>query len=246
MRRVISIGIAVLIISGFTTAAENRYFYESGKIVAGEEWLNVYVYNDSSVVDMTGGIVNINMESYDASILNISGGNITETVVHDSSILNFSNGYFVQLWSVNEGTANILGGDLINMGTYDTARINLYSGNTSGIAWINGESVFSMYDGTIDRIGVNDASIVNLRGGQITSWLGGGSDSVINIYGHDLIYDPIGGAFDGGQLRGFYLDNTEFTIDLYDIETYSHINLIPEPSSLLLLCFGSLILRRKR
>jgi len=170
MRRVFAaIGFSVLIFSSFSIAAGDRYFYESGKILPGEEWSCVYVYNNSTIVDMTGGTVASVMESHDSSTVNISGGNLLEIEVQDSSILNISNGHVSQLWTVNESMANIAGGTFSNIGSFNTARINMYAGNTSGMAWINGESIFSMYDGIIDRIAVNDTSKVNLRGGQITS-----------------------------------------------------------------------------
>ena len=34
---------------------ENKTFTSSGQILPGEEWNNVYIYNDDTVVDMLGG-----------------------------------------------------------------------------------------------------------------------------------------------------------------------------------------------
>ncbi len=103
-----------------------------------------------------------------------------------------------------------------------------------------------MMGGTAEYLGAIDSGTVNIYGGLITESLGAWNDAVVNIYGYDFNYDPMGGSRDGGQLTGFWLDSTAFIIDLYGTDTYSHINLIPEPCSLLLLALGCLFLKRKK
>ena len=73
-----------------------------------------------------------------------------------------------------------------------------------------------------------------------------------NIYGYGFQYNPLTGDYGGGQLTGFWMDDTPFSIDLWYssypgapiIDTYAHIVLIPEPATLLLLGSGGLFLRK--
>jgi hypothetical protein len=55
------------------TAVEDKIFTSSGQILPPEEWSNVYIYNDDTIVDMFGGLVD-GIATYDASTLNITGG----------------------------------------------------------------------------------------------------------------------------------------------------------------------------
>ena len=65
MRRVIlTIAFTVLIVSGLTKAAD-KYFYSSGQILPGETWDSVFVYNDGTTIDMTGGLIDYRLELYD-------------------------------------------------------------------------------------------------------------------------------------------------------------------------------------
>jgi hypothetical protein len=224
---IVTIGLAILIFSGSAMAVENRYFYSSGKILPGEEWANVYVYNDSTVVDMNGGLVD-SIGAFNTSTVNITDGLAYTIDAHDQSTINITGGH--TYWphamdnSIITFSGNALAGNII---AFDSGKIIMTGGTTVYLG--------AGYSGTID-----------LYGGTVTESLYVGDLATINIYGHDFIYDPDGGASDGGQIRGFYLDNSEFVIDLNGEETYSHINFVPEPTSLLLFGLGALIVRRKK
>jgi len=84
-----------------------------------------------------------------------------------------------------------------------------------------------------------------MYGGLVTDSLNAWDSATVNIFGYDLVKTSSGGAYGYGQVYGYWFDDTPFTINLSTAETYSHITLIPEPTSLLLLALGGLLLKRK-
>jgi hypothetical protein len=100
-----------------------------------------------------------------------------------------------------------------------------------------------MTGGTTEYVAAGYSGTMNLYGGLVTDSLNAWDSATVNIFGYDLVKTNSGGTYGYGQVYGYWLDDTPFTIELSTAETYSHINLIPEPSSLLLLALGSLISR---
>lgn len=228
MKRALFIVLAVVFATVKVYALEDKIFTSSGQILPGEEWENVYIYNDDTIVDMLGGTVLDYIATYDSSNLNVTGGDVMGIYAFDNSV------------------ATVSGGGLWGIHALDYATVN-FSGNaeTKGLGAESFGTV-NMIGGIVEHIGASESGKVNLYGGTVTDFLGASDFAIVNIYGYDFTYDPMGGDLDGGQLTGFWLDSTPFTIDLYGVETYSHINLIPEPGSLILFLIGSLFLRRRR
>ena len=174
--------------------------------------------------------------------LNIYSGTLTvqendsygSTLVYNSAAVDMTGGDILSLDMLNSSTADISGGS-ITQGLY---------------AWNN--STVNMTDGTIGwNLDASDSSTVNLYGGEITDWLYATDDTVVNIYGYGFSYDPDAGGWNGGQLTGFWLDDTPFTIDMLDniaVDStyYDHVNLVPEPGSLIMICGGCLFLRKRK
>lgn len=227
-RKVIAIFAAAVILSFTTpelTAVEDKIFTSSGQILPGEEWNNVYIYNDDTIVDMLGGDVD-EIGSYDTSTINVTGG------------------YVMILSALELSTANVSGGIVAGLESWDYSTVNLLG--TGSVFSLNARGEFgtiNMTGGTTEYLRASDNSIINLYGGLVTEHLNAWDSSTVNIYGHSFNYNPAGGSWNGGQLTGFYLDDAPFTIDLYDMQTYNHVNLIPEPASLVLLACGALLLR---
>ena len=97
-------------------------------------------------------------------------------------------------------------------------------------------TVVDMYDGSVFVFVTYDSSTVNIYGGDIR--LGAPSFdefATLNIYGYDFNYN-------GFTLTGFLSDDSPFEfIEIYPSD-YAHINLIPEPASILLFGLAGTVL----
>ncbi|MHC4085695.1 MAG: PEP-CTERM sorting domain-containing protein [Planctomycetota bacterium] len=228
--KIITILAAVMFLPVSQVQAIDVDFYSDATIQDGDLYDMVRLYDtppDQTTVDMTGGSVH-NLWSYDSSIINITGGEIRTLITFNTS------------------TANISGVSIYGVTAWDYTTVNLSvtSNVTSLTAHVSG--TINMMGGTAEYLGAIDSGTVNLYGGLVTDSLSVGDFAQGNIYGYDLVKTSSGGRYGYGQVYGFWTDSTAFTIDLNGLETYSHINLIPEPNTLVLLAIGCLLMKRKK
>jgi len=226
MKNLILIMCVVLMIGEVATKAESIVFTESGEILEGEVWDIVDIFGDETIVDMFGGIADY-ITTHDWSMLNVTGGHAQFGAI-DYSTMNISDGSHSGAAAYGHGTVNLFGDAQIvgGLGADDLGIVN-------------------MTGGTVHHVGASGEGEINLYAGIISEDIGAFDSSVINIFGHDLFKSSFGGTYGDGQVWGFFTDDTPFTIDLYGAQTYSHINLIPEPGTLCLLGLGALVLRKK-
>ena len=97
--------------SGTVTSKD---FVASEALAAGD-WVNIW--NDATV-DMTGGVVEFGIDTYNTSTLNVSSGDVYSIDLHDESIVNLSGGLRIveglhrSTMYPDTGTVNIYGRDL--------------------------------------------------------------------------------------------------------------------------------------
>ncbi len=221
--------IVLAILFVFPFCAQAVTFTSDANIQAGNNWMNVNIYDtppNHTTVTMTGGTVNDSMVVYNASTLNMSGGNVFGLGALENSTVNISGGYVAGLDLHDNATATI------------SQNASIYSAATFD------SSILNMNGGTIDRLSARDTSIINLRGGYITDTIGAMPLATINVFGYNLAKTNTGGTYGIGQITGFWQDGSVFTINLSGTDTYSTINLIPEPTTLLLLGVGAFLLRK--
>ena len=222
--------LAVLILS-FTAVQlyafpVDKIFTSSGQILTGEEWNNVSIYNDATIVDMLGGDVE-SIGTYDESTVNVTGGQVNTLDALEFSTANISGGFVYGIHSYNNSIVNF---------SYDAIAVNLATGDFGTI---------NMYGGSANGISAYGSGTVNLYGGIVSDCISA-PDGTINVFGYDLFKTEIGGNYGYGFLNGYWDNGASFYIDLLSPETHSNINLIPEPASLLLLALGCLFLKRKK
>ena len=204
--------------------------YSDAEIHDGDEYSNVSVFDtppEHTTLDMFGGLVD-GIEAFDESTINISGG------------------YVSTLNSFEFSTVNAFGGAIGGLYAYDTGTVNVWGdGNVLSLLSRGDSSVVSMWGGEVWHIAALEFGTVNLSGGLVTDSLGVIDSGIINIYGYGLIKEPTGGKYGYGFVSGYWTDSTPFSIDLNGADTYSRVMLIPEPSTLLLIFAGGLLLRSK-
>jgi hypothetical protein len=127
----------------------------------------------------------------------------------------------------NDVTLDIFGGDTARLAAFDTTYTNWYDGEMNTL-WARDDSIVNIYGGTLDTLAASENSLVNLCA-------------------YDIVITHTGGFWDDGQVTGkYYVGDIPFIFDLWGQNTYLHINIIPEPSTLLLLSLGSIILIKRK
>jgi hypothetical protein len=136
---------------------------------------------------------------------------------------------YVEIWLHNDATAEMSDGSVMQLGAVDSSRFNMHGG--------------SMY-----RLLVRDDSVVNIYGGDLTYLvIYGNENGVVNLHAYDVVYHPSDDSA-SGWIDGKYIANDQyFKIDRFP-ETYflEHVNIVPEPGTLLLMGFGAFLFGRKR
>ena len=227
-KALITIGFAVLLVGGRTLAKE---FYSDGSIVGGEYWSSADIYDtppNHTTVNMTGGEV-FSMHTHDASILNMTGGIIDN------------------LYSYESSTVNISGNDHsnpFNISAMNNSIIN-FSGTAQGEEmYAENSATINITGGTIDDLTAYNSGVINIYAGDILDvWAQ--DNTAVNVFGHNLIKSLTGGQFGYGFVQGIYNNQSSFDIDFRGSDTYSHVNLIPEPATILLFGTGGLIFRKR-
>jgi len=228
-RAKLSILAVVLLFSASQTYAvlQDKIFTSDGVIREGNEYRNVDIYDTHPVrttVSMSGGSVN-RLIAYDSSVLNFTGGTISGLYAHDFSTINVSGGFIHSPMAWDYSTINISGSfNAVEVGATATGIVNVMGGTMEAIAGWGG--VISLYGGTV-------TDNIHAVGG----W--------VNVFGYDLEKSSTGGKYGYGYVGGFWNDGTALTIHLGGSGTYSHINLVPEPATLMLLALGGILLRKR-
>ena len=120
--------ILLVSLSVLTNGATADTVWDTGhhEIIAGDEYWEIYMYNDATA-DMFGGDV-FKIETHDLTHFNFLGGELTDLRIHGNGTANFNGGELNRL--------GIDGNGLLNLYAYD---VTIYS--TDGYydrGWIEG------------------------------------------------------------------------------------------------------------
>jgi hypothetical protein len=131
-----------------------------------------------------------------------------------------------EIYMYNDATAEMFDGDVYKMEAFDI-------------------STFEMLDGVMDLLFVHDSSTANIHGGNLDA-LRATEEAQVNLYAYDVTYHETGGHYDRGWIEGRYIESElYFNFDFVLVDSFSHISVVPEPSSILLLVLGGLLIRRR-
>lgn len=133
-----------------------------------------------------------------------------------------------EIFVENDAVLDFLSGTALGLRVIDTATANIYGGTITYDLYTSINSVTNIY-------------LVDLE------ILSSAHNSIVNLYAYDVDFYSTGGINNDGYVTGtFYQDNVSFEIDFVNPGTVSHVNVVPEPATLLLLGLGGLFLRKRK
>jgi len=217
---------------------------------------------DRSRVTMSGGSIDYRIRAWNNSQVTISGGQLYYLQAYNSTEVNISGGLIRwRLRAYNSSQVSMsggsIGGDLVADGS---SQVTFSGGSINKQLYAYGTSQVSMSGGSIGwSLVAHYGSHVSFLGGSIGRELIADQSGVLTIHGSEF---AVGGVpFGYGELTsifGSWYSNEPYrhltgilaSGDLIDndfrIGHNAKIVLVPEPATLLLLCLGAVILRRKR
>jgi hypothetical protein len=208
--------------------------YEDGVISEGESELFVSLEGNSHLI--------------------IDGGEIYSLSVKDDGFIEVKDTTTLfSIWWIPDGPEDF--GGLCYAHLYDNSSL-VQTGGTSGKYLLYDNSTMELDEGFLVEIALNDNATVDLKGGWIYSIVSEQSPAVksIRMYCRDdwnWIYHTYPDEISG--IAGHWYDGTAFEISFLDIRRGEHFNdtwmnveiITPEPTSLILLGLGGLLIRRK-
>ena len=231
---------------------EDVVFYNDAVVTSDERYDSVTIYDsppETTTIEFYGQGEYLTM--YDSSTLNLYNGS------------EIKGGTYHKLY--NSSTVNVYEGALIGLGSgilmdmYDSSTLNIYGGTVGLFLYTHDSSTVNLYAGLLGISYIFDSSTVNVYAGHVEDWIHNivvEPTATVNIYGYGFEYtpygywmEPIGGIGEGWwitKLTGYSFNGAPIIIEgLPDPATNDNINLIPEPTTVLLLGLGGLALLRK-
>ncbi len=238
---------ALLLSAGNCGAGLNWDIYSDAVINEGDVYDRVNVYDSTAgntTLEMLGGLAG-ELLVHDSSTVKMGGGDISSLFTLDTSLASISGGRIGSILAHHSSSVDISGGHTDSLDATEYAVIG-FRGEASA-EYLRGRS-FSLVNidgGRIERLGAWNSAIINIHGGLIVEGIGTrGFDGTINVFGYDLGKTSIGGQYGYGEVYGYFPDGTAFRISLGQ-GIHPHVNLVPEPASLLLVALGAPLLRRR-
>ena len=232
--------------------AANIYWDTDGPYTIDDDtYESDHVYLDYNIANDPGTHLDLldngrvgQLSAYNNATVTMSGGWSDFIAMWGSSTLEVTGG-LAPLSANDHSTINIFGGN-VGATARDNSVINIYDGASVVSPGARDNSHLNIYGGDIDGVGASYDATIDIYGGTIYDGIGAGENSQVNVYGYDLILSPTGGFAGHGTLVGYLQDGSAIDVYLSSSETYSHINLIPEPSLLAIFTLGALYLPRRR
>ncbi|MHC4691565.1 MAG: hypothetical protein ACYS67_02405 [Planctomycetota bacterium] len=134
--------------------------------------------------------------------------------------------YYDEVFLENDASLDFLSGSIGQLSTRDESLTTIEGGQMHSL-WTFGNSIVQYHAGKLDYISASHNSIVFL-------------------YAYDVIYDPIGGMNNEGYVEGsFYRNDEAFSFSCWNTPTWSHIEIVPESATFILITCGLILLRKR-
>ena len=145
--------------SGGTLYDESRV-----KIVSGGEVDDLDAY-DTSTVDISGGSVAVDnfLDAYDSSTVDISWGSVGYIRAYETSTVDISGGSVHYLRPYNTSTVHISNGLVSQIDTYDTSTVNISGGSVAMGSSFYAYGTVNISGGSVDNL-LNAYGTVNMSG----------------------------------------------------------------------------------
>jgi len=136
--------------------------------------------------------------------------------------------YYAEVWVINDAHLDVLGGAMWKLELMNYATANIY-------------------DGDIEWLFIQGNTAVNIHAaGDTLEMFAAGNESLAYLYAYDVTHHPTGGLAGDGWIEGIYISNDiPFSFSFYNDVSYQHLNIVPEPTTFLLLGFGAFLLRKR-
>ena len=190
------------------------------------------------------------INTYNSSMLNVTGGTLTELTAYDSSTMNISGGLASGTISADDNaTLNITGGNEESVFANGSSTVNFSDASTGALEAVGG--TVNMTSGTVGYAYLG-AGTFNLEGGSITgpeNMQIGYASGTLNVYGSGLSFfpssaPPLDGSYSVIGISGTLLDGSTLNVNVeYTTSIGYDINLInvPEPSTFVLALIASVV-----
>ena len=144
---------------------------------------------------------------------------------------------------------------IIELQTYNDVTVEMFEGTSVNQFSMYNNSELTIYNGTIHYLYLYDNAMASLLAGDIPGlfYIDPASTVQVKLYAYDITlepyYYPSNPSWVGYTLYGRWLNNDyDFNINLVSVGdgVLSHVQIIPEPITLLLLGLGALAGLRRR
>ncbi len=234
MRKIVIVMVVVLLSVCWCGKLEATIFYDDGVVHNIDSYINDSVKVRNST---TGDLTTLNL---------FSGGHISGHLAgEDDSQINVFDGYIENnLVGWENSTIKIYGGHVdATIWAYDNSEVYLSGGSVKSALFLRDNSVATLLGGSLGT------GIVLENSSQISIWGSGFEVDGISA-GYGIItntgeyVDGYGRAYSYGTLTG-KLYSGETINNVFYIYNDSTIELVPEPTTLLLLSLGTVLLRKQ-
>ena len=131
--------------------------------------------------------------------------------------------------------------------TYNDVTVTMYSGGVNQFS-MHDNSKFSMYGGSVNYLNLYDNAAVSFFGSTYMNelYIDPANTGWVKLYAYDVRFEPYGSYGKGTIYGNWSANKMPFQFDLTSNGAYSHIQIVPEPATLVMLGLGGIAILKRR